>query len=151
MNTSLRILLLSILLSSCCSNIDCANLRPILNFRYLSENGADLLSGDSKKYEITDFKIYSVDLSGSEQFATLDLVTEQGAQSFCTVLFINSNERWFFELKGTVLDTLDLKFKTNEGRCCGEQTWIEELSVNGNLEGAIGTFGTEVINLFENN
>jgi len=123
---------LSILLIGCCSNVDCGNGFPTLNFRYLTEGGEDLLGGTSKKYEFTDLKFFAFDEFRNKQFLeiyfSMDTTIISTGQIYIRPLY---SERWFLEIQGSVTDTLDFKYDTLEGRCCGPQTIIKELYING--------------------
>jgi hypothetical protein len=131
--------------------MDCAVIGPILKFSYVSKSGEDLLNGQFKKYDFGDVKIYSIENSGTKKLQDIEFVTEQGANSIGSVFFTTLNNRWFLELNGNVTDTFDLKFKSVDGRCCAEQTWIDELNLNGVKETSIGIYGSEVINIIERN
>ena len=144
------ILSLSVITFGCCSNIDCADGRAILNFSYLSQDGDDLLNGQFKKYDVTDINIYSIEPSGSKQFLNIEFKTEQGSPSVGSGVFTTLNDRWFVELTGTLTDTLDIKFKTNDGGCCGVQTWIDTLDLNG-IDTSLGLYGSEILNVVERN
>ncbi|MCK6618858.1 MAG: hypothetical protein L6Q51_14565, partial [Cyclobacteriaceae bacterium] len=128
------IITLTIWFASCneCKEFDCFQTFPEISFHYLSNSNEDLLDGPTKKYNLTDFELFSIDELNNKYISDLRFTGQfSGQNAFITATIKNDILRNYLKVKGQLTDTLDFQFRLNIAtECCGESLIITTTSLN---------------------
>lgn len=102
------------------------------------------------EYDFLDIRIYALGATGNKEYANIEFGSLLNGNSVGSVYLTESSNRWFLEVMGSVTDTLDVKLKTLDGRCCGTQSWVDELSLNGSKSSST-IYGLDTLNIIKRN
>ena len=133
----LSALLGSIVIISCgidCRHVECRQPVPELLFNYTSAGGDDLLAGPAKKYNLEDFRLFSINDSGLAINEELRLVPSvQNEKGYISALVRDTTTLKFLEVRGMVTDTFLLKFLDHDAsKCCEKSVSIVSMKLNRN-------------------
>jgi hypothetical protein len=127
------VLFLPLLVAGCkdpCKNIDC--LPPELFFFTIqsADNGEDLLFGDQRQLSEEDIEVFSV--SDEKR-----IPAETSFDSDRVVIMTNHQliGEYFVEARNEI-DTINLLMTIRDTECCGRQTEVEQISLNGTVLGS---------------
>jgi len=115
-----------------CKNVDCYPKFDEFRVSLVSESGEDLLSGGTKKYDLSDIKVFAIDQDDNKVYAGLFIF--EGSPAELEVSLAYKNERSFIELNRTVTDTLDFEYTIYDHKCCGTGYVINETRLNGETQ-----------------
>lgn len=127
------VLFLPLLVAGCkdsCKNIDC--LPPeLFSFTIQSaDNGEDLLFGDQRKLSEEDIAVYSV--SDGER---MPAETSFDADRVVVLTDHQLIGEYFVEARNEI-DTIDLLITILGSPCCGKETKVDQISLNGTVLGS---------------
>jgi hypothetical protein len=124
------VLLLPLLMAGCkdpCKNIDC--LPPkLFSFTIQSvDNGEDLIFGDQRQLTEEDIEVFSVsdgERIPAETYFGPDRVVVRTNHQLIGEYFVEARNE---------LDTINLLMTIKDTGCCGRQTEVEQVSLNGTV------------------
>jgi hypothetical protein len=122
--------LASVILSSCCGSpaggVECVN-DDELNFSILSTTGQDLFTGTNQKYKIDELKLYTI-----YENTRYDVgYVSNGSEGKLMTTLDYKFETLIIEIGGQPKDTINFKLNVSDDRCCGMQTRIDIVNIDG--------------------
>lgn len=121
--------------SSCdpCSNVCCDSDNFTIDVRILNDsNNIDLLFGPNKIYEYNQIKFYSIVNSDTILYDFKPIF--YSGDSCLTIDLFPRSEIIYLQLSSNDTDTFKLFFKSSQGKCCGNVTYIDKLIFNNEQE-----------------
>jgi len=118
----------TMVMGSCCNNltssVECEGDNSF-TFKILSNSGEDLFFAENPKYQVSDLKII-----GIQKNDQVDISISNGYDFLlCPVNY--KYEAVVIEIKGQPRDTLKFDCRTEDDACCGKETRIETIYVDG--------------------
>jgi hypothetical protein len=127
---NIKLISIGLLLNACCgspfSGIECNN-EDYLHFIIVSQTGENLFEGTSPKYVEEDLKLFTIKDAARIELENLWLGSDGEFSTMVDYRFATI----FVEIQGQPRDTLGLRFNVKNDQCCGLETRIDSVVVNG--------------------
>ena len=140
------LLILGLLLNSCCGSLDCLTGNYQGQFRIIkTADGKDLVFGANKIYDSRLIKFYSLNNNDTTFFHyQTERFPGNGYDSILAVDFYPNPPIAYMRLSDGDVDTLTISYTTRDTKCCGRITEITNFRFNNSTDIA-GSKGTQEI------
>lgn len=133
MKVKLLIILLFVI-SACeeCRYANCPTKYDGIQFSLVSKTGKDLLCGSTKRYEVDQIGVFSLNDEGKKVYSPISVELKTETNSVVAVI-LASDKQAFLEVTNVVTDTMKFEFRANTSKCCGTYAELTKVFLNNRL------------------